>query len=133
MNFVTDINNPKQEEIQALLDYVNELMEKEELIIVPRKKNNDFIINYNLVKPNDVYKILKKLTVNHFCKCQISEEAEYAGELLYIFKIVENLMDFEGDTEDVEIYVKFGKYKTAKIADISFHGADYEMTLYEWR
>lgn len=133
MNFVKDINNPKRKEIQALLDYVNELIDREELIIVPRKKNHDFLINYNLINPDSVYKILKKITVDHFCECQISTEPEYAGELLYIFKIIENLMDFEGDSEDVEIYVKFGKYKRAKIADISFHGAEYNMTLYNWR
>ena len=85
------------------------------------------------MNPNSVYEILRKLTVNHFCKCQVSTEPEYAGELLYIFRIVEYLMDFEGDSEDVEIYVKFGKYKTAKIADISFHGAEYDMILYDWR
>lgn len=133
MNFVNDINNPKKEEIQALLDYVNELIDNEELIIEPRQKNLDFIINYNLVNPDSVYAILKKLTVNHFCECQISTEPEYAGELLYIFRIIENLMDFEGDEEDVEIFVKFGKYKKAKIADISFHGSEYDMTLYNWR
>lgn len=132
MNFVKDAGNPKKEEIQALLDHVHELISHDELIIVPRKKNYDFIVYYNLVNPDNVYEILKKLTVNHFCECQKSSEQEYAGELLYIFRIVENLIDFEGDSEDVEIYIKFGKYKMAAVADISFHGAEYDMTLYNW-
>ncbi len=41
-------------------------------------------------------------------------------------------MDFEQDEEDVEIYVKFGRYKEAKIADISFHDAEHILTLYQW-
>lgn len=132
MTFVQDYQNPKKDEIRALLDYIRQLISNHELRIVPRRKNQDFLIRYNLVEPDSIYIILNKLTVNHFCECQLSTDPEYYGEILYIFRIVEYLMDFEQDEEDVEIYVKFGRYKEAKIADISFHDAEHILTLYHW-
>lgn len=100
--------------------------------IVPRKKNTDFLIHYNLIEPDSVYEIINKLTTNEFCECKLSDDPEYIGEIIYIFRIIENLIDFQGDEEDVEIYIKFGRYKMAKIADISFHDAEYKLTLYDW-
>ena len=100
---------------------------------MPLWKNINFFIEYGLDEVEDRYKIIEKLNVNNFCECQIGKNPEILGEILYVFRTVEQLIDLSGFEEDVEIFIKFGKDKAQNdFVIISFHDAEYDMKLYNW-
>lgn len=69
-----------------------------------RKDNKNFVEKYNL-NTKDIEKIFFSLDYKDFCYAVDNEKEEYSHETLYIFSI-ERELNYFGDYEDVNIYIK---------------------------
>ena len=88
-----------------------------------RKKNIDFQIGYCMNEK--LYTgIINDLCAENFCYSIKNDNPNYPDDDLYIFSIQKELMNFQGDFEDIEIYIK--GYITVfndgnRVIFISFH------------
>lgn len=88
-----------------------------------RSKNLDFINNYNLnyAKQKD---ILLKIEPEDFCHTLKNTKSGYEHEILYVFCPQMSLFNFDGEEEQLGIYIKFNiiEYDAGtKVITISFH------------
>lgn len=113
--------------IEEYLEIIKRLInenDKKLIIAVNRDKNLKFMIKYSLNK-SIVKEMLNKLTENDFREKVINKKEKYKDEELYIFSIKEELVDFSGNINSVEIYIKFN-LKDDLVYLISFHEAEYQ-------
>lgn len=133
MNIVNDLDNPTKEEIQLLLECVKKSVNDGNFVVLPRTNNKNFFADYNLEPDYIVPEIISELTIQNFCKCELSDNENHQGEIIYIFRSEKELTDIEEYTEIVEIYIKFTYEGEERIIFISFHDAKNDMYPYKWR
>ena len=131
MDYISDINNPKPEEILNLLAYVKEMVKNDNFTVLPRPKNINFFDDYMLNPDIFVPEVVMNLSISDFCECEPSDNQDQPG-LVYIFSITRELTDFEDYTEPVEIYIKFSCEDEDAVIFISFHDAEHDMYTYQW-
>src|SRR5471030_2650039 len=74
-----------------------------------RKKNKSFMRKYKL-KEKDIDDLMKSLTVKDFCYAVDEENRNFSDERLYIF-CKEKELDYFGNIENIDIYIKLKKHK----------------------
>jgi len=118
--------NYSRDQIEAVLHTIHDCVTRGHFGIAQnenRKENLDFIQNYNLnyARQKD---ILLKIEPEDFCHTLKNTKIGYEHEILYVFCPQMALFNFEGEEEQVDIYIKLNivKYDAGtRIITISFH------------
>ena len=112
-------------EIYEYLNVVKELIKNENNLILSlnRDKNLNFAIKYNL-KKKDIIQIINKLTVKDFIEKVNNEHEDYKNEVLYVFTKNVDLVNVTGNTNNIDLYIKFNLLK--KVILVSFNEAEHK-------
>lgn len=110
--------------ISLYLKEIKKAIRKNDFIIIPREKNNSFIMKYNLFKIDKIKKILLDLKEFDFrYEDDDKEFKKYGDEKVVVFIKKEKLRDLNYKECNVKIYIKI-KMKKNNIPIISFHESE---------
>lgn len=116
--------NKTKEEINAALCKFKSCVKKGLIELkYERKKNNDFISNYQL-RSSKIRKLLLSIKGDEFNRCEKGLNPEFMNRELWSFLIKRVLYSREDEKKEVIIYIKWC-FNSDKSIVISFHQASY--------
>lgn len=109
----------------SIVEKVVQSINKNNFIISPRIKNKQFMRKFRL-KPSAIRKILLDLDYSSFVKIDDDRNKDEYGEgPIIVFLINKTLINFNGESEKVKIYIKIKLLENEIIPIISFHEAEF--------
>lgn len=111
-------------QINDLVSWLLDKINKNEFSIVRRDKNNNFMFTYRLNQQSVKEKILSNISSSNFISEEYDYETiKYGKEKVAIFIVDCNLINFHGEEKCLKVYVKI-KERKDKLVTISLHEAE---------
>ena len=113
-------DSKKKELVTKLLEHINKL----DFILILTKKNKSFIMEFNLNKEQIRDYVLSKISIDNLQSYEFDIDTEKYGVgyvIIFIYDV--ELTDIYGDTQIVNVYVKF-KETDNNIPVLSVHRSE---------
>lgn len=110
------LKNYTENEKNNLLVNMKAKVSADKFVITPREKNKKFLRTFDL-NNSKVKDILLSLSINEFQYKMIGEQ----GDLLDVYKIEKELVNFHGEKKKISIYIKYLDELESNLEIISFH------------